>query len=117
MPQPRDVLRLWDRHTHPNKVKRHICVCPQKQFFLRINTEPIFRPNHLIYASANPFLDHDSYVELQQMVRHIAYEIGRAEHLGRMSLVQARGLIRAVHEAETLSQDDKEFIETRLLKE
>jgi hypothetical protein len=50
-------------------------------------------------------------------VRHIAYEIGRAETLGRMSVLQARSLVKAVREAETLTEDQKDFIEAQLLKE
>ena len=65
MLRPRDVVKLWDRHTRPNKPKIHICVCPEKQQFLRINSEPIFPPNLIIYEAENAFLHHDSYVELQ----------------------------------------------------
>jgi hypothetical protein len=100
MPVARDVVRAWDPHTDPPKWKWHICVCPRRRLFLRINSEAIFRPCHPIARSLNDFLEHDSYVELQSMVRLT----GRTEHLGRMSLAQARGLVEAVWEAETLTR-------------
>jgi hypothetical protein len=73
--QPRDVLRIWDRYTRPSKPKLHICVCPDRQFFLRINSDAIFQPAHLIAKAANPFLHHDSFVELQQLIFHRNDEI------------------------------------------
>lgn len=115
MVAPRDVIRVWDRHTHPNKWKRHICVCPTKQLFLRINSDPIFPPHHFLPKVSNPFLDHDSYVELQGLVRHFAYEIGRSEHLGRMSIHEARMLVEAAWKADTLTEDQKELIDLELL--
>ena len=99
---PRDVVRIWDRHTRPNKDK--------------LNSNPIFPPVHPILAVNNPFLHHDSYVELQQLVRHLAYEIARAEHIGTISEQEARGLVAAVRKAETLSEEHKQLIEARLLR-
>ena len=106
----RDVIRLWDRHTNPEKPKIHICVCPERQRFLRINTKPIFRPHHKLLKKDNPFLDHDSYVSLISMVRHMAYEIGRAQLKGHLSEEQARLLCASARAAKTLSDEDKDFI-------
>lgn len=114
---PRDVIAIWDRYTRPNKRKWHICVCERRQLFLRINSAPVFKPFHPLLAKHNRFLRHDSYVELQQLVRHIADDIVDAEHLGRLSPQEARKLVAAVWQAETLSEDHKEFIATRLLEE
>jgi hypothetical protein len=72
-------------------------------------------PNLIIYEAENAFLHHDSYVELQQLVRHIAYEINRAEHLGRMHIHQAKRLVQAVMEADTLTEDQKDLIADKLL--
>jgi hypothetical protein len=70
-------VRLWDRETDPAKVKLHICVDPERQLFLRINSKDIWRPHHKLVAIPGGFLHHDSYVELRQLIRHMAYEIGR----------------------------------------
>jgi hypothetical protein len=113
----RDVVRIFDRHTRPNKRKWHICVCDGRQLFLRINSEPVFLPHHLLLASNNLFLHHDSYVELQQLVRHVADDIAQAEHLGVLTLQEARKLVAAVEQAETLSEEHKDLIRERLLSE
>lgn len=111
---PRDVVKLWDRHTRPNKPKIHICVCERRQLFLRINSNPVYKPCHALSAAANTFLEWDSYVELTQLVRHIKYEIDRAEFMGRISQREIYGLLEAVWEAETLSDEHKSLIDERL---
>jgi hypothetical protein len=113
--RPRDVVRIFDRHTRPNKRKWHICVCDERQLFLRINSEPVFRPHHQLLAANNPFLHHDSYVELQQLVRHVADDIVQAEHIGVLTLTEVRNLVTAVEQAETLSEEHKDLIRDRLL--
>lgn len=86
IPRPRDVVRIFDLYTSPRKPKLHICVSERRQLFLRINSQSIFKPNHLLRKSSNSYLDHDSYVELQQLVRHMSDEIREAEFVGRLSL-------------------------------
>jgi len=113
--RPRDVVRLWDRYTSPNKYKLHICVCDQRQLFLRINSDPAFPPVHPLSQRNNPFLHHDSYVELQQLVRHMGEEIRAAERIGRISQSETRALIAAANEAPTLSPEHKRLIAERLL--
>jgi hypothetical protein len=113
---PRDVVRIWDRHTRPNKEKLHICVCDRRQLFLRINSRPVFRPFHPLLSANNPFLHHDSFVELQQLVRHMAYEIAHAEVIGRMSGQEAVALVHSVDQAETLSEEHKLLIRERPLE-
>ncbi|MCW5695513.1 MAG: hypothetical protein KIS96_02140 [Bauldia sp.] len=113
--RPRDVVLLWDRGTRPPKDKRHICVDPGRQLFLRINSKPIWTPSHLIKAAPGVrFIAHDSYVELRQLVRHMAYEISRAAPLGRLDDEQTEALCAAVRIAETLSEDHKDLIVARL---
>src|SRR5712691_2145119 len=108
--RPRDVLRIWDLYTSPNKPKLHICVCDERQLFLRINSEPVFPPTHALSKASNPFLHHDSYVELQQLVRQMAYEIARAEHVGRLGRAEAKALVEAVQTAKTLSPEHKRLV-------
>ena len=114
---PRDVVRLWDRHTNPNKVKRHICICPERQVFLRIKTRRIWSPYHFLRASECNFLDHDSYVELQQLLRHLAYEIQRAELIGSLSDAEASALCVSVRSAKTFSEEHKRLICDKLMPE
>jgi hypothetical protein len=109
-----DVIRVWDRGTHPRKFKRHICICPDRQLFLRINSRPIFPPHVIIRAAGSDFLDADSYVELQQLVRHYAQEIAEADVLGRLNGTHIRLLCIAVEACDALSQELKEFIVERL---
>lgn len=112
--QPRDVIRVWDRQTIPAKLKRAICVAPGKQYFLRINSEPKFKPNHPILKSESDFLDHDSYVELRQLVRPFAYDIQQLELLGRLTDAQAKSLVEAAQCAKTLPQEHKDLIQENL---
>lgn len=113
---PRDVIRIYDRFTRPNKPKRHLCVCDKCHLFLRINTEPIFPTFHPIFLVDNrSFLTHDSYVELQQLLRHVADDIVQAEYLGTMSMNEARKLVAAAERAATLSEEHKQIIKECLL--
>jgi hypothetical protein len=102
IPRPRDVVRIFDLYTSPRKPKLHICISERRQLFLRINSEAIFKPNHVLVKSRNAFLAHDSYVELQQLVRHMSDEIRQAEFVGRLGLADARALVDAAQAAETL---------------
>jgi hypothetical protein len=113
--RPRDVLRIWDRYTSPNKRKLHICVCPDMQLFLRINSDPIFQPAHPISKANNAFLHHDSFVELQQLVRHWNDDIRDAEHIGRISKSEAKGLNDAAQQAKTLTPEHKRIITENLI--
>ena len=115
VPRPRDVVRIFDLYTSPRKPKLHICVSERRQLFLRINSESIFKPNHLLLKSRNDFLAHDSFVELQQLVRHMSDEIREAEFVGRLSLAEAKALVEAAHAAETLPPEHKRLIEECLL--
>jgi len=109
-----DVIRVLDRQTNPSKLKRLICIATEKQFFLRINSKPKFRPNHPILAAESNFLHHDSYVELRQLIRPYAYDIQHSDKLGELTPQQARALMEAVNQSEVFSQDHKDFIIERL---
>jgi hypothetical protein len=115
IPRARDVLRIFDLYTSPRKPKLHICVSERRQLFLRINSQSVFKPNHLLVKSRNPYLAHDSYVELQQLVRHMSGEIRDAELVGRLSLVEAKALVEAAQAAETLPAGHKRLIAECLL--
>jgi hypothetical protein len=117
VPRPRDVLRIFDLYTSPRKPKLHICVSERRQLFLRINSQSIFKPNHLLLKSRNDYLTHDSYVELQQLVRHMSDEIREAELVGRLSLAEAKALVEAAQTAETLPAEHKRLIMECLLDE
>jgi len=54
IPRPRDVVRIFDLYTSPRKPKLHICISERRQLFLRINSQSIFKPNHLLRKSSNP---------------------------------------------------------------
>ena len=112
--RPGDVIRVWDRYTRPPKSKRMICISSERQLFLRINSNARFRPNHPIAASGADFLDHDSFVELRQLIRPFAYEIQQADYLGQLTFEQAAALLEAVRTARTLSEEHKELIAEQL---
>jgi hypothetical protein len=113
--RPGDVIRVLDRQTNPSKFKRLICIAPEKQLFLRINSEPKFRPHHPILEIESDFLEHDSYVELRQLIRPYAYDIQQAEPLGRLSPEQAASLVEAANQSKALSQDHKDLVAARLI--
>ncbi|RUM21508.1 hypothetical protein EFD56_03230 [Rhizobium phaseoli] len=109
-----DVIRVWDRWTKPPKEKRHICICPDGQLFLRINSKALFPPHLMIRAVTTNFLDHDSYVELQQLIRLYASDISEAEVIGRLNLTHVTALTIAVGHCEALSGELKSLITDRL---
>lgn len=113
--QPGDVIRVLDRQTNPPKYKRLICVAPENQLFLRNNSEPKFRPHHPMSEAESNFLDHDSYVELRQLIRPYAYDIQQADPLGRLTPNQAAALVEAANQSKVLSQDHKDLIAERLI--
>jgi hypothetical protein len=109
-----DVIRIEDRETIPVKIKIHICVCIAQHLFMRVNSRPIWPPCHMLRKINNSFLDHDSYVELNQLTHHSNYEIKNADVIGRLSRQEAAVLIAAAKRAETLTDEQKALIEKRL---
>jgi hypothetical protein len=91
-------------------------VSPERQLFLRINSEALFSPTHLLLRNNNSaFLTRDSYVELQQPVRHLNDDIRDGEFLGRISRPEAIALNASVQDAATLTPDQKRIIKEGLL--
>ena len=120
---PGHVVRIIDPFTTPPKPKRIICVCPHGRRFLRINSQPLWLPHHrLSLAKNHTFLDHDSYVELRQLLRFGPADLERAlsrasNLLGRMTPSEAMTLAWAAKRAETLSQELQNLIWERLVDE
>jgi hypothetical protein len=103
------VIRVWDERA--GKHKRHICVSERRQIFLRINTDPVFKPHHpLLKVNNDRVLTHDSYVELQQLVRLESDDISHAERLGRLSQSETNKLVEAAQNADTLTPEQKRLI-------
>lgn len=109
-----DVIRLHDRWVRPQKPKWHVVVSIEEQRFLRINTKNLFGAAHLLRASDCGFLHHDSFVELNAMVRHFPLEIDNAEYVGALPKSVRAELCLSVRAARTLSENDKIFILERL---
>jgi hypothetical protein len=113
-----DVIRVFDRWTRPKKWKLHICICPQRNLFLRINSDPpAFGPAHPLSSADCRFLHHDSFVELQTLVWHSADDLANAEDLGRLSRKSRSDLADSAGQAVTLTDDQKTLIRSRLLEE
>jgi hypothetical protein len=62
-------------------------------------------------------LTHDSYVELQQLLRHVADDIVQADHLGIINMNETRKLVAAAEQAVTLSEEHRQIIRECLLNE
>lgn len=108
-----DVIRVWDHQTRPPKIKRHICVCPEKQLFFRINSEPLWPPHLPLKADACDFLDHDSYVELQQLQRLHALHIQEAAKIGAINRTQMKAILLALETGGWMTEDWIEFVRDR----
>ncbi len=118
---PGDVLGIFDPGVRPPKKKWQICVCGELGLFLRINSNPLFRPNHLIHAADCRALKHDSYVELARLLEFSPVEISEAMesggYKGRLSPLVRRDLAYAGSKAPTLTPEQKLLIEDRLTRE
>jgi hypothetical protein len=108
-----DVIRVWDHLTRPPKKKWHICVCPDQLLFFRINSRPYFPPHLLLRAEDTEFLDHDSYVELMQLIRLKDAHVVRGELLGQVDRTQKRDIVAAIERGGWMSEDWIEFIRDR----
>ncbi|WP_137136859.1 hypothetical protein [Rhizobium sp. FKY42] len=108
------VIRVWDRKTKPPKFKRHICICPQANMFFRINSKPLFPPHMILRAEGAPFLEHDSYIELQQLIKDMAFEVNQAEVLGRLTPTHVQALKISITQCGALTDEVKDFIMNRL---
>jgi hypothetical protein len=90
------AIRVLDRQVRPQpKQKRLICIEPEKQWFLRINSPSKYKPNHPIAKDDCDFLDHDSFVELRQLTVEGAEDTAKRQLraymcLGKSELSDAR---------------------------
>lgn len=115
------VIRITDRWTNPPQVKRHICIVPQRRLFLRINSQALWPPCHLLRAADNPgLLEWNSYVELRQLVRFFPDDVKRAvAHpgaiLGRLSPSEANALAWAARRCPALSDENQQLVWENLL--
>lgn len=82
--------------------------------FFRLNSKPLFPPHLIIRADSTNFLDHDSYIELQQLIKDMEFEVDRAEVLGRLSSSHVQALRIAVDHCGAISDEMKDFISKRL---
>lgn len=105
-----DVVRVWDRLVRPPNFKIHICVWPERQLFLRINSEANWPPHLLLKARDSSFLNHDSYVELQQFISLRLTDIDEAELLGHLSREQRHAIVQAVADGGWMSPDHTDML-------
>jgi len=110
-----DVIEIFDSLTRPKKPKWHICICDQRRLFLRINSRPLWPPHHEIYEEHNTFLDHDSYVELRQLLHFSEQAVTDALRLlknpiGRIDKNEARQLAMTARNVPTLNDEQKDLI-------
>jgi hypothetical protein len=109
------VIEIFDPWTRPPKQKWHICVCDQRYLFLRISPRPLWPPHHVLLQDGNPFLEHDSYVELRQLYHFSRRAVTAALRLsknpiGVLSADEALALAMAARRAPTLSQENSDII-------
>jgi hypothetical protein len=113
MLSPGMVIELADPYVRPrNKPKWHICICPEKKLFLRINSRRFWPPWHFLEAAKNSFLDHDSYVELTQP--HFLSDAWNGREIGALSPEEALALAETAQHAPTLTQEQKDLVWERL---
>jgi hypothetical protein len=110
-----DVIEIFDLYTRPKKPKWHICICSERLLFLRVNTDPLWMPNYPLMTATNTFLEHESFVELRQLLHFgphaVAIAMREAKNpLGRMSKTEARLLATAARRVPTLNQEQKDLI-------
>ncbi len=114
-----DVVILFDGTVRPPKDKLNICICPGTGRFLRINSRELWQPCVSIRRSDNPFLDHDSFVELRHLLffpRRVVQDAvtSRRGILGCISARSATAIVVAATAAVTLTFEHKQLIKERL---
>ena len=113
---PGHVIRIYDPNIRPPNYKRHICICPRRRLFLRINSRPLWPPQHQLTLPENSaIIEYESYVELRQLWRFGPSELEHAlkrpnNPLGRMTQSEALALAWSARRAETLSEEFQELI-------
>jgi hypothetical protein len=116
----RDVLAIADHSVRPpGRRKWQICVSAHQRYFLRINSQPLWPPHFKLEVATSPFLKHDSYVELRQLIRFSQEEIEKAIEdpanlIGSLSRDVAYLLASEARNAVTLTDDQKDIIYNNL---
>src|SRR5438128_2477531 len=118
--RPRDVAKILDTEVRRPKWKRLICVSEQPRRFLRINSQPQWRPHMRIRQAECNFLDYDSYVELRELVRvgpdEFRDAVARGDNpIGRLTDEMARQIEFEVQRAPTLSDENRRIVREGLL--
>jgi hypothetical protein len=114
--RPGSVIRIYDKFADPAQAKRHICVCPDRRVFLRINSRDFWPPSHrLDFAVNRSFLDDTSFVELRQLFRFDVGAVRAAVALGRLSRAEAKDLAWSAKRAPTLSEERQDLVWDRLV--
>jgi len=83
------------------------------RLFLRLNSQPLWKPHHLIFAVNCTFLDHDSYVELRGLIQYLPDDLAAAQQLGRLAHPAAKSIMDAVENAPTINQRHKDLVRDR----
>lgn len=116
-----DVLAIFDDNTRPKKIKWHLCVCDNPHYFLRINSNPLFRPNCLLRSAEMAFLRHDSYLEMGRLFEFSPAQVHAAMaaggYKGRLSALDRRDVVFEIEKATTLTREQKDLIRYHLLRE
>ena len=110
-----DVIEIFHSFTRPKKPKWHICICDQRRLFLRINSRPLWPSHHEIYEERNAFLEHDSFVELRQLLCFSEQAIADAlrlskNPLGRIDKTEACPLAMTARHVPALNEEQKDLI-------
>ena len=113
--RPRDVIRIFDTQTRPQKTKRLICVCVRERLFLGINSEPLWQPHIKINQADCNFLDWDSYVKLNELIRvgvsELREAVARSDNpIGQLSDEIACRIAFAALQASTLSDERRRIV-------
>ena len=82
--------------------------------FLRLNSKALFPPHLLIRHESADFLEHDSYVELQQLVKDMEFDVQQSELLGRLTSTHIQALKIAIMHCDALTDEVKEFVISKL---
>ena len=106
--RPGEVWRILDHHVDPPAAKLFICALPPPPgLWLRINSRPLWPPQHKLLARHNPYLDHDSYLELAGPFTHLQRVLADAELRGTMARQEIGKVIRAIGSAPTFNDELK----------
>ena len=99
-----------------DRYKLHLCVCPDRGWYLYFNTHGHWDGSFAIKAADNPALDRDCYVgsgHLQDIDPSVFEDDGKV--LGRLSDATIRALAQYIPAVVTLTDEEKAIIVANLL--